>query len=195
MRNLWHALPALLLSAALSLSAPNRAAAQATVSVRLSTPDVVQFPVVRVFASVGDQSGRRVPGLSAEDFQVSEDQAVVAGTVVDEAVVGTRQIFVVNTVPGMNLRDAAGRTRFQVVRDELLRWWQIPGAGQLGVDDLTLLTGEGALVAHSSSVAQLASALDRYEPTAEAQHTDLELVLEALDFASDPERVPGCPAT
>jgi len=167
--------------------------AQSGLSLRISPPDTAQFPVVHLFASISDASGRRIPGLSAASFQVLEDEAVIISPQVREAVVGTRQVFVINTTVGMELRDPSGRTRLDLVRSALQDWWQTPGAGRLGVDDLTLLTGNGLVAEHADSAAELAARLDQPPSGGQGPLTDLDLVLRALDFLSDPAPRAGMP--
>ena len=184
---------AALLAGSLSLAALVQAHAQRALVAHISPPDTQQFPVVHVFASISDEAGRRISGLPADSFQVLEDEAVIVSPQVREAVLGTRQVFAINTTAGMELRDSSGRTRFQLVREALLGWWQTPGAGLLGVDDLTLLTGAGLVAEHVDSAAELAARLDQPQPVPENLLTDLDLVLRALDFLSDPSPRPGMP--
>ncbi len=184
---------AALLAGSLSATSLIQVDAQQTFVVRISPPNTQQFPVVHVFASVSDGNGRRVDGLSAESFQVLEDEAVIVSPQVQEALLGTRQVFAINTTGGMALRDASGRSREQLVREALLDWWEMPGAGLLGIDDLTLLTGAGLLAEHADSAAQLAARLAQADPGADNSLTDIDLVLRALDFLSDPAPRPGMP--
>ncbi len=186
---LWAAL----LAGALALSAQVLAGAQRALVVHISPPDTRQFPVVHVFASISDEGGRRLAGLPGGSFQVLEDEAVIVSPQVREVVLGTRQVFALNTTSGMALRDASGRTRDQLVREALQQWWQSPGAGMLGVDDLTLLTGSGLLAEHTDSAAELAARLDQPPTASENTLADLDLVLRALDFLSDPAPRPGMP--
>ena len=192
-RTAWPQRLAAAVIVGLTLAGLHPAAAQQEVTIRLSRPDVDRFPEITLFASVSDAQGRRVSGLAPQSFQVLEDGIEAPTPDVAEVLVGTRQVFAVNTTAGMRLRDAFGRSRFEVVQQALLAWWQSPTTGTLGIDDLTLLVGGEVLAAHLSSAAQLASLLDQSTAPEEPEQSDLGLVLQALDFLSDPPPRPGMP--
>jgi hypothetical protein len=176
-------------AACLAAGAP--ASAQEGLSVRLSAPSVERFPEVSLYLSVTDSAGRRVPGLTASAFRVVEDLTAVAEPTLSEASVGTRQVFVINASSGMRLRDPSGRTRFDYLQQALLDWWQLPQAAAYGADDLTLVTPDGVLVAHTPTAAEAAASLDGFQTTFEGDVTDYDLLLQGLDFLSDPPPRPG----
>lgn len=176
------------------LGGPAPAAAQQAAPVRavLTSPDAGSFPEVSVFLSVTDALGARLTGLTAAEVELLEDDLPQAGLRVDEVLVGARQVFAINSGPRMRL-PAAGGQRYELVRRALLTWWRQPEAAAVALDDLTLLGADGVLVAHSSSAAELASALDRHAPTFEGSLADPDLLLRALDFLADPAPRPGMP--
>ncbi len=171
---------------AILLAIALRSTAQLQPSLSLSEPDTQAFPSISLRVSVSDEADRRIPGLTADNFQILEDQRPVDDLVVEEVLVGTRQVFVINTAPGLGVRDSHGRTRFDLAREELLDYWRDPDASLIGIDDLSLLTSDGLLIQHSNSAAELASALDQMEPTFEGSISGFDLLLLALDFAADP---------
>ncbi len=162
------------------------ARAEEGVSVRLSPPIVDSFPQVTLYASVLDASGRRLPSLPSGAFQVVEDGATLPQVVAREVMVGTRQVFVLNSGRGLRFRDATGRTRYDYLRQALLAWWRHSAATTFAADDLTLVTADGTLVAHGPSSAELASHLRSHQPTYAPSISDYDLLLQAIDFVSDP---------
>lgn len=175
-----RALPAVL---AFALLAPPK---QPQVGLRVSEPNIERFPTISMLVSPTDQAGRRVPNLGVGSFQVLEDQQPVSDLTAEEVLIGTRQVFVMNTAAGMGVRDTRGRTRFDLAREGLLRFWRSSEAGMLGVDDLSLLTADGLLIQHSSSAAELSASLSELEPDFEGGISGFDLLLLALDFSSDP---------
>ena len=169
------------------------AAAQVRVTVRISPPTTNQFPQVTLFVAVVDSTGRYIPGLPPSNFSVLEDESPISEVTIHEKQVGTRQVYVINTTSGLKLRDAHGRTRFDLVRQALLDWWQLPTAILYGIDNLSLVTAEGALVTHSKSAADLASTLTHLTPTFEDNISGYDLLLRSLDFTTDPVPIPGMP--
>src|SRR3989304_3253633 len=92
---------------------------------------------------------------------------------------------------GPRLRHPSGRTRFDHLQQALLDWWQLPEAAPYGSDDMTLVTPDGVLVAHTPTAAELAASLDGFQTTFEGDVTDYDLLLQRLAFLSDPPPRPG----
>ncbi|UCF61626.1 MAG: hypothetical protein JSV37_02785, partial [Anaerolineaceae bacterium] len=168
--------------------------AQSAVAVRASLPITDQFPRITLYIAVVDGTGRYIPELHASSFTVIEDNNPIPDLTIEETQVGTRQIFVINTTSGLKLRDTLGNSRFDLVRNALLDWWQLPEATLYGIDDLCLVTAEGSLVSHSKSTADLASMLNNLEPSFEDDVSGYDLLLQALDFTSDPTPMSGIPS-
>ncbi len=135
--------------------------------------------------SITDAFGRHVPDLSNENFTVIEDGQAIAVDQVEEVTVGTQQIFIFNTSRGLRARNALGLTRYDYVRSALIEWWGKNEAATIGIDDLSILTIDGPLVTHSPFAAELASAINSYEPEFEEETATFDLLLEALEFSMD----------
>ncbi len=169
------ALSLLLLQAPVALASPLQA------SVRVSPAIIDHFPLISISLAITDASGARVTGLPPASYQVLEDQKPVALASVEDVLVGTRQVYLLNTTSGLKVRDTGGTSRYDLAREALYRWWTLPQAGVSGIDDLSLLTAEGPLASHRTSAAELASALDQYQPSFSSSLTGLDLLLSALD--------------
>jgi hypothetical protein len=187
----WYISISLLVALCL-LSSP--VTAQSVTVVRASPPIVDQFPQITLFVAVVDETGRYISGLLPSNFSVIENNTRISEVSIQETQVGTRQIYVVNTTSGLKIRDPLGNSRFDLIREALLDWWQLREASLYGTDDLSLVTAEGVLVSHSRSTAELASTLDRLEPPFEDNVSGYDLLLQALDFTSDPTPMPGMPS-
>lgn len=172
--------------------APGAAQQPAPARLALSAPDAAAFPEVSVYLTAVDAAGARVAGLTAAEIELFEDDLAVSGLRLQDVLVGARQVYAVNTGPRLRL-PAAGGQRYELVRRALLSWWRQPEIAVVGLDDLTLLTADGVLAAHSSSAAELASALDRHTPSFEGTLADPDVLLQALDFLADPAPRPGMP--
>lgn len=159
---------------------------QPQISLRVAEPETQAFPTISLLVTVADQAGNRISGLTAADFELIEDQQPIEDFQVEQVDIGTRQVYVINTAPGMSVRDSHGLTRFDYARDELIQFWLDDQAGVIGIDDLSLLTADGLLIQHTDSAAELSSALDRMDPSFEGGISGFDLLLLALDFSSDP---------
>ena len=167
----------------LLVGAWSNAEAQAGATIILNKVVTEKFPVIELDAAVLDHARRHQSGLSSEDFTLVEDGLPIGTPSLQEVFLGTRQVFALNTLREMDLRDPFGLSRFDYVRQALLEQWRTPSASSFGTDELVLLTLDGALVDGSPSSAYLASVLDDYVPTYAPPASDYDLLVEALDRA------------
>lgn len=165
----------LLLQTPVALASPLQA------SVRVSPAVIDHFPLISVSLAITDAAGARVTGLPPASYQVIEDQKPVSLVSAEDVLVGTRQVYLLNTTSGLKVRDAGGTSRYDLAREALYHWWTSPQAGVSGIDDLSLLTAEGPLASHRTSAAELASALDQYQPSFSSSSTGLDLLLSTLE--------------
>lgn len=175
-----------------SLLTPTIGRAQNQARVRLSPPDLSEFPTVSFLLSALDAEGRRLAELQPDDVQVLEDGEPRPIQAMELVEVGSQQLFVINGNQGMGIRDSRGRTRFHFVRESLFDWWSRPAASSYGTNNLTLVVGETALVESGQSAATLAAALDEHQPIFSADRSGLSSLLDALRFldssAAEPDR-------
>lgn len=160
------------------------ALAQGSASLRITPPNIENFPTVSVRASILDQSGLPLSQLSRESFQVLEDGQPVSITSIEPGQGGIRQVFVINSVDAMGVRDTLGRTRFDYVQTALMDWFQLPVANDFGKDDLSLVTSQGVLISHASSTALLASRLDSLAPEYSAEADRLASLMAGISLIS-----------
>jgi hypothetical protein len=165
----------------LLLYTPVASASPLQAGVRVSPAVIDHFPLISISLAITDASGARVSSLPLASYQVIEDQKPVELASVEDVLVGSRQVYLLNTTSGLKVRDAGGTSRYDQAREALYLWWKLPQAGVSGIDDLTLLTAEGPLVTHRSSAAELASALDQFQPSFSSSSTGLDLLLSALE--------------
>ena len=165
------------------------ALAQATALITATAPSAEAFPQIHFFLSVDDAQGVRLAALPPTSFSLLEDGNPVSSFELRETAVGVRIVYAVNTVAPMRRRDLLGRTRFEVVQQALLEAWRAR-PGDLALDDLSLVTTDGAQAAHETTHAGLAQALSGYEPSF-VQPAGYGLLIGALDYASSPPPRPG----
>jgi len=169
------------------------ATAQDGLRVQILSLDKEHFPTISLSVSVTDGAGAYMANLPSTSFQVLENEEPLPGLVMQEKRVGTQQIFVINTMSGLNLRTPSGESYFALAREALLEWWARPDASEYGMDDLTLITNEDALVTHVSSAAVLGAELDQFEPAFESVDNSADLLVQALNFATDAPPRAGMP--
>ncbi len=160
---------------------------------RVSRPISDDFPQITLYISVTDGAGEHISGLTSSNFSVFENDALQLDHTVTEEQVGTRQVFVINTTADMKVRDALGRSRFELARQVLLSWWRMPAVSEINVDDFRLVTAEGILVSYTRSTADLAATLDEFTPTFDESISGYDILLRALDVALEVPSHPGMP--
>lgn len=176
------------------LAIPLVSMAQATADVRLSDPVIEAFPRVTLFVQVIGEDGRRLGNLSSGSFRLFEDNDLTVDLSLDEALVGARLVFVINTTSDLRIRDTLGRSRFELAQRELLKWWTLPDFTRLGFDDYNLVTASRTLISHSNSIAELASNLDALEPDFVAEQNAYRLLFDSLDLTTERPPVTGMPS-
>ncbi len=169
------------------------ALAQESVTLNLSDPIIESFPRVRILLQVLDESGQPIMDIPASDFSVLEDTQIAPDVVVEQTEVGTRLVFAINTSPALRIRDTLGRSRFELVKAALMDWFALPEHAALGVDEYSLITGEGLQLARSGASADIASILNALEPSFEIE-ADYELLFRALDLTNEPAAFEGMPS-
>jgi pSer/pThr/pTyr-binding forkhead associated (FHA) protein len=186
-------LAALFLSILVSQSVAFPASAQMGLRVNILSLDTNEFPTLSASVSVTDDSGAYIANLPATSFQIFEDENPLPGLVMQSKRVGTQQLFVVNTIAGLQGRIPSGESFYGLVQDALSDWWSRLDASEVGLDDLTLITNEDTLVAHVGSAAILSAALDQFKPDFSANDTSADLLLQALSIATDAQPRAGMP--
>jgi hypothetical protein len=160
--------------------------AQSGASLRTSPPVVDLFPTISLYLSLTDSQGHHIPNLSSRNFVVLEEGQPIHGASIEEQIVGTRQVFIINTSRNMRGRDSLGLTRFDYVRRSLFEWWSLPGSSQIGIDDLSLLTDAGTVLSHTTVAAELAASLSAFQPEYLDMPATIGPLLDALDYVTDP---------
>ena len=191
MHRLKRSFTALLILAAFLPKAS--AFAQAVLSLSISDPIIDSFPNVQVFVQIRDEAGQPLASIPSAAFSLLEDNQVAPDLAVEQAQVGTRLIYALNTSPALRIRDTLGRSRYEQISGALLDWWALPEYTLLGGDDLSLVTAEGIQVEHTRSSADIASVLGNLTPSFEIE-VDYELLFRALDLTNKPAPISGMPS-
>ncbi|MCJ7512259.1 MAG: FHA domain-containing protein [Anaerolineales bacterium] len=188
----WMPAAAVLAALWLSLLPPTPGQAQAPVQVDLAPPDVSGFPDILLYVTARPIAGSEPLVLAPQDFVILEDQTERPLTSMEIVQAGLDLRLVLNTTHGMGLRDSGGRSRFDRVREALVRWWSEPLTTQFGTDSYSLITREGTILEGLPAAAELASTIDYLQPSLTATDTALDLLTRVLEQAR-PTPPPGTP--
>lgn len=161
---------------------------EGAVGASITAVDASRFPEIHTYLAVQDAGGRHIPGLTPAAFSLTENENPVTEVSLLEAGVGIQVVFVLDVNAAFRTRDAAGASRLDYLREALLGYVQ---ATMKDVDDLTLLTPEGELIAHVSAAAPVVDALNRYTTDYAGAADPLALLSAGLNFAGDVTPRPG----
>lgn len=152
----------------LSGTAVSHSAAQTNYRLRLSTPDLSQFPTVRVNVQTGDANG--VPAADLDGLRVQEDGQPIRDFTQTIVPVGVDIIFVLDANDAMLTADAGGETQYAQV-DASIRRFAERFMSPSGRDRVSMIAPQpdGAsgelLLSGGAEPAAVYAALDAYAPT------------------------------
>ena len=159
------------------------ASAQDPASATLFPPDTTSFPQIRTFLDVHNPDGSFAHGLQASDLRVLEDDQPLPVSDLSELRPGVQMVFAINPGDSFTIRNAQGRSRYDFIQDALLEWAYSRSGSNL--DDLSLIVTPGPVHTHTGSPQEFIDALETYQIEDVPVNPSLDLLLQALDVASD----------
>ena len=150
------------------------ATSSSTGTALITAVDTQSFPDLTVYVAVNDTAGQRLAQLPPEAFTLTENASPLppGKLAVAEKEVGVQMVFALDTSAPFKTRDANAFTRLDYIKQALLAFGT-QAAPRLadGIDDVTLLAPEGALVTHTSQGGEFAKALGTIPPPLPAPPT------------------------
>lgn len=174
----WVLLGVMLLGFAFGTYGP--AAGQAAATLTVDAPQTVAFPEMVVEFKLTDSTGRPIRSIEAAQLTVIENDQELPVATLSEIYRGVYFALVINGDREMDLRDAAGLSRYEKLADALQTWaagWHFSGE-----DAWALMTNEGAGIEVASNAAAWMTALDAYQPNFRQLEPDLMGLEEALQM-------------
>lgn len=163
--------------------------AQSEAGSELTPFDLTAFPRVEAFMHVYDSSGAFISGLAASNFTIIEDGQRLPPDEFEELQPGA--IFVVAINPGrfFALRDGAGVSRFDLIRDALTSWASNPDAPTN--DDVSLIINDGPVGMHLSARSDWLTTLKAFSGEMRSSEASVDILSQAINAASIAEPRPG----
>lgn len=180
--SLCAVLAAVVLAAAGRLPVQPAQAQQQSQAIWLSSPDLTDFPLVRLFAGVYPPDGSSPAALAPAAFTLLENNLPVAATQIERLDPGAQLVIAVNPGPPFAIRDSQGIARYDLLLDSLRAWASALPADQ---DDLSLLASGGVRSVHLADPQAWLVALGRYQPELRTATPSFDLLSQALDVAAD----------
>ena len=158
--------------------------AQPGLTVRLSSPDTSQFPIVQAFLDVHDPAGQFIHGLKPEQVTVLEDGNNLPVSEIEELRPGLQLVVAINPGPSFAIRNFQAVSRFDLIKDGLQSWAE----SRLGTttDDWSLLVSGGSAISHTSDPAQFIAGLESIQLDAPPTQPTIDTLARAVTLASDP---------
>ncbi len=180
---------ALTLGLALAIGGLPAAAAQTSAGSAIITDvDTSAFPDITLYAAVTDNLGRPVLGLT--DFGLSENGQPVAASV-SETIAGAQIVFLLDPNGAFKVRDEAGVTRLDFIKQGLGAFAQTGEWMRDEFDEVTIITPEGVLLPEAGRGGDVAAAVNGYDTDFSGAPDSLALLNQGLDYASAATPRPG----
>jgi hypothetical protein len=161
----------------------------AAIQADLSLPQTEAFPRITSFLDVHDPQGQFLHGIEASDLRVLEDGISLPVAELQDLRPGVQLVVAVNPGRAFAIRDSQGLSRYDLLIGALRDW---AGSRQGStVDDLSLVTSGGPELIHTASLADWLATLGGYGPDARSLDPNLDLLLRALEVATDSTPRPG----
>jgi len=161
------------------LSAPGLpAAAQGTLTVKISPPDVTAFPAISTLLDVYDAGGQIVTGLSPQAVTALEDGQPIPLDSLAETTPGVQLVVAVNPGPALAVRNPLGKSRYSLIQGAIASWAKSRPADSN--DDLSLVASGGSLLVHRK-VDEWLRNFSGYTPDSRKSAPTLQALNLALD--------------
>ncbi len=180
-RPLWALTAFCLLLLSFLLPPSSFSSAQTTAYAEIGAPDTSDFPTISVALDVYDASGQFVSGLGPKDLAALEDGNPRPVQELAEEPIGAQIVIGVNPGPALDVRDGQGVTRYQKIQQALGVWAQARGQEE-PLDDLSLVTIAGPLIAHTAPESWLTS-FTAFQPDFRATTPNITSLALSLDVA------------
>lgn len=156
--------------------------AQSLSLVKISLPQIEQFPLINFYMDVRDQ-GKFIYGLQAEDIQIIEDDRIFSPDKVIESRPGVQLVVAFNPGASFLIRDAQGFSRYDSVVTTLVNW----ARNRIGstIDDLSILVSDGPERSHINNPLELFYSLAPYELESSRMEPSLDILYRAIEIAAD----------
>lgn len=162
--------------------------AESPAGVKLGPPDISEFPKINLSMEVYDPEVGFINNLQASDLLILEDEKPVQGVDLKQVSPGVQFVTAINPGPSFAIRDSQGNTRYDIVAHQLQVWAQTNS----GVtDDLSLLANVGSESTHLPNTSQWLASLEGYHPDVKNAKPSFDILVKAIDLASDPVSRPG----
>jgi hypothetical protein len=163
---------------------------QSGMNLRLSVPELTQFPKVTLYLDVYDQLGTFVSDLTLRNVKLTEDgqERIVNETILTQP--GLDAIIALNLSSTLSNRSAAGTTRFQEIYTALFNWINsLPPSS--ATDLYSLTSNEGILIERQKERGQFITSLQNYQPNLFNLKPNLDSLKFALDIAVKTDPIPN----
>jgi hypothetical protein len=141
------------------------------------------FPRIHLYLDVHDTGEDFVHALDAGDIRVLENGKSLAPVEFEELRPGVQTVIAVNPGEAFEIRNSQGVSRYDLLRQVLLNW--LARRSGSSVDDLSLIIAGGPERTHTDQTADVIEALNTYQIEPGATDPSLDVLMRAVDLASD----------
>lgn len=160
------------------------ASAQSGGYAEIAQPNYDQFPKVTTYLEVYNQDGTFKDGLTKDEVTLTENSIQRPLTEFIESSSGIQWVIAINMAPPFAVNDFLGNTRWEYLSQHLLQ--ELSESPSAEEDDLSIITNDGLEKIHLRNKEDMLKALEDYQPLPTETSSNLNVLAQAIDVASDP---------
>lgn len=150
----------------------------------IAPPNYDQFPEVTTYLDVYHQDGTFMHGLSSNQITLIENGSQRPLKSFQALSPGIQWVIAVNTAPPFAIQDITGTSRWDYLSNHFMAW--LNESPDLKNDDLSIISNDGLETTHADGKAEIIEALKGYQPQPRETSSNLNVLAQAIDLASDP---------
>jgi hypothetical protein len=160
------------------------ASAQSGGYAEIAQPNYDQFPEVTAYLEVYNQDGTFADGLTKDEFTLTENNIQRPLTEFIETSSGIQWVIAINMAPPFAVNDFLGNTRWEYLSQHLIK--ELSESPSAEKDDLSIITNDGLEKIHLRNKEDMLKALEDYQPLPTETSSNLNVLAQGIDVASDP---------
>jgi len=160
------------------------ASAQSGGYAEIAQPNYDQFPEVATYLEIYNQDGTFKDDLTRDEITLTENGSQRPLTEFIETTSGIQWVIAINMAPPFAVNDFLGNTRWEYLSQHIVQWLSESTSAEK--DDLSIITNDGLEKIHLRNKEDMLKALEDYQPLPTETSSNLNVLAQAIDVASDP---------
>jgi hypothetical protein len=150
----------------------------------IAPPVYDQFPEVTTYLDIYRQDGTFLSGLSSREITLIENGSQRPLKTFQTLTPGIQLVIAVNIAPPFAIQDITGTSRWDYLSNHFMHW--LAESPDVEKDDLSIISNDGLETTHTNAKDDIVETLEGYQPQPRETSSNLNVLTQAIDIASDP---------